>query len=214
MFTHSDLWFALDEIAARNGLTPSGLARLAGLDSTALNKSKRVAAEGRLRWPSTESLAKILEVTNTSLEDFCRLAAGKRSRNPKTSPVTAARFTTLQALRDKMPPNLESFDTAEDWEYIAFPVPHANNVFVLEVSGNSLEPYYQDGEMLVVSPDAPLRRGDRVLFARKSGFIGARRLLRKTLTSYEFQGLVAGDGPLIVPEDDLNWVLRIVWVSQ
>ena len=64
-------------LAARYSLSASGLAKRAGLDSTAFNKSKRQSADGRPRWPSTESLAKIIEATNSSLDEFFSLVEGK-----------------------------------------------------------------------------------------------------------------------------------------
>jgi len=63
VLSHDKVWAAIDALASQNGLSPSGLARLAGLDPTTFNPSKRVAGDGRPRWPSTESLAKILAVT-------------------------------------------------------------------------------------------------------------------------------------------------------
>jgi phage repressor protein C with HTH and peptisase S24 domain len=53
MFTHNQIWAALDKIAELNSLSISGLSRRAGLDPTSFNKSKRVTCNGRLRWPST-----------------------------------------------------------------------------------------------------------------------------------------------------------------
>lgn len=70
MFSHAELWSAIDALAKTAQFTPSGLARRAGLDPTTFNKSKRFAADGRPRWPSTESLAKILEVTATDMITF------------------------------------------------------------------------------------------------------------------------------------------------
>lgn len=70
MFTHSEIWNAIDRLAQDNGYSPSGLAKKAGLDPTTFNKSKRVSADGKPRWPSTESISKILTVTNTKLADF------------------------------------------------------------------------------------------------------------------------------------------------
>ena len=70
MVTHDQLWSAIDDLAARHGFTPSGLARAAGLDPTVFNPSKRRGPQGRPRWPSTESLAKILTVTQTAWADF------------------------------------------------------------------------------------------------------------------------------------------------
>ena len=70
---HAQIWAAVDAVAARHGLTPSGLAKLAGLDPTTFNKSKRIGADGRPRWPSTESLSKILDATGSSLDEMFRL---------------------------------------------------------------------------------------------------------------------------------------------
>lgn len=81
MFTHAELWSAIDVLAKRAQLTPSGLARRAGLDPTIFNKSKRFASDGRPRWPSTESLAKILEITETDMITFAQLLAIQKSLN-------------------------------------------------------------------------------------------------------------------------------------
>ena len=73
MFTHNDIWSAIDQLAKDNGYSTSGLAKRAGQDPTAFNKSKRVTKDGKERWPSTESVSKILFITETSLEDFGKL---------------------------------------------------------------------------------------------------------------------------------------------
>ena len=78
---HQEIWAAIDKLAARLGTSPSGLARLAGLDPTSFNRSKRAGAEGegRPRWLSTESLAKVLTATGVSFAEFARLAEGERA---------------------------------------------------------------------------------------------------------------------------------------
>ena len=73
MLTHAQIWTALDRLAARSGLSASGLAKRAGLDPTTFNKSKRVTPDGRARWPSTESVAKSLAATGTTVEEFVKL---------------------------------------------------------------------------------------------------------------------------------------------
>ena len=73
MLTHNQIWTAIDRLAARAKLSPSGLARKAGLDPTTFNKSKRVTPEGRQRWPSTESVAKALQATGTKFDTFVTL---------------------------------------------------------------------------------------------------------------------------------------------
>ncbi|ODN69108.1 hypothetical protein A6302_03579 [Methylobrevis pamukkalensis] len=90
MLSHDQIWSAVDALAARFGLSPSALARKAGLDPTTFNKSKRFAGDGRPRWPSTESLAKVLEATAPGSTNSmrCWSASGKaatccpRSRAP------------------------------------------------------------------------------------------------------------------------------------
>ncbi len=71
--THKAVWKAIDKLADAQGLTPSGLARRAGLDATTFNPSKRRAQGGRQRWPSTESIAKVLDATDTGIEEFFML---------------------------------------------------------------------------------------------------------------------------------------------
>src|SRR6266545_1259438 len=73
MLSHSQIWTALDRLAARAGLSPSGLAKKSGLDPTTFNKSKRITPEGRPRWPSTESVAKALAATGTKVDTFVSL---------------------------------------------------------------------------------------------------------------------------------------------
>src|ERR671911_3007340 len=71
--THSQVWSAMDRLASRAGLSPSGLAKRSGLDPTTFNKSKRITADGRERWPSTESVSKALAATNSSIDTFVQL---------------------------------------------------------------------------------------------------------------------------------------------
>ncbi len=73
MFTHAQIWQGLDSLASAKGYSPSGLAKQAGLDPTSFNKSKRISPEGKPRWPSTESLAKVLSVTDATMTDFISL---------------------------------------------------------------------------------------------------------------------------------------------
>jgi phage repressor protein C with HTH and peptisase S24 domain len=73
MLTHDRIWAALDALAKQAGLSPSALALRAGLDATAFNRSKRTAADGRPRWPSTESIAKALAATGVGFKAFAEM---------------------------------------------------------------------------------------------------------------------------------------------
>lgn len=73
MFTHSQIWTGIDRLATSFGYSPSGLAKQAGLDPTSFNKSKRISPDGKPRWPSTESLSKVLSVTGSTMSEFISL---------------------------------------------------------------------------------------------------------------------------------------------
>ncbi len=73
MFTHAQIWQGLDRLAAAKGYSPSGLAKKSGLDPTSFNKSKRTSPEGKPRWPSTESLAKVLAATESTMSELFEL---------------------------------------------------------------------------------------------------------------------------------------------
>src|SRR6184192_1035451 len=88
ILTHAQVWSALDRLAERAGMSPSGLAKRSGLDPTTFNKSKRITADGRERWPSTESVAKALAATNASIDTFVQLI-GDGARGAQAVPLLA-----------------------------------------------------------------------------------------------------------------------------
>ena len=117
MLSHDRVWAAIDALAARHGMTASGLARKAGLDATSFNNSKRTSPEGRDRWPSTESIAKILRATGATLEDFLRLVEPAGSLRRSMVPLIgmtqagAGKFFTDEGLPSGAP----------GWDEIDFP---------------------------------------------------------------------------------------------
>jgi phage repressor protein C with HTH and peptisase S24 domain len=88
LLSHARIWSAIDRLAERHNLTTSGLARRAGLDPTTFNKSKRTSSDGRPRWPSTESLAKVLDATQTPMDAFLLLIEQTTvTRYPRSVPL-------------------------------------------------------------------------------------------------------------------------------
>jgi phage repressor protein C with HTH and peptisase S24 domain len=73
MDSHQRVWNTIDAIAWKAGLTPCGLAKAAGMDATVFNRSKRVDPRGRPRWPSVETIQKVLDATGTTWFAFARL---------------------------------------------------------------------------------------------------------------------------------------------
>ena len=72
--THADMWNAIDSFARSRNMTCSCMARRSGLDSTTLNRSKRWTRDGKPRWPSMQSLAKVLDSNDAYMIDFARFA--------------------------------------------------------------------------------------------------------------------------------------------
>jgi len=208
MLTHAQIWNALDRLAARAKLSPSGLAKRAGLDPTTFNKSKRITPEGRARWPSTESIAKALAATGTSVEAFMALLADS-APTAKAVPLIGFAEAGAGGYFDD-----GGFPTGKGWDEIAFPALNDEHAYALEISGDSMLPAYRDGDVIIVSPAAPVRRGDRVVVKTKDGEIMAKELKRQTAKTIELKSLNPAHPDRTLATDDVLWIARIVWASQ
>ena len=210
MLRHGDIWRAIDRLAAAHGLSASALARRAGLDATTFNKSKRMTAQGKPRWPSTESVAKILRATNTSLAEFVALVGDDAGQAlAQRIPVIGHAQAGQQGFFDDA-----GFPVGTGWDEVLFPHVGDPHAYALEVSGDSMEPVYRDGDLIVVSPQAAVRRGDRVVVKTTEGEVMAKQLLRQTANRIELTSLNASHDDRTVPLDQLAFMARIVWASQ
>ena len=213
MLTHAQLWTALDRLAARAGLSPSGLAKAAGLDPTSFNKSKRITPEGRERWPSTESVAKALTATKTSVDIFVQLIGESGHIVAQALPLIG--FAQMANPAE----SAAAFDDSgipvgKAWDQLAFPDIDDENTYGIEVAGNALEPTYRDGTVLIVSPNASVRRGDRVVVKTKDGKVTVSELKRRTSKLIELRSLDAAPAERSVSLRDVLWIQRILWASQ
>ena len=207
--THSQIWAALDRLAARAGLSASGLAKKAGLDPTTYNKSKRIGPDGRERWPSTESIAKSLAATSTSVGTFIGLIGegGKAAR--AAVPMIGFAEAGAGGYFDD-----GGFPAGKGWDEVKLPQVTDENAYALEISGESMKPAYRKGDIIVVSPAAPVRKGDRVVVKTKDGEVLVKELKKKTAKSVELKSLNSEHRDRTVPMSEVLWVARIVWASQ
>jgi phage repressor protein C with HTH and peptisase S24 domain len=206
MLSHEKVWAAIDALAARNALSASGLAKRAGLDSTAFNKSKRQSADGRPRWPSTESIAKIMDATGASLDDFFDLV---KRRDTATVPLLGFAQAGAGGYFDDA-----GFPAGHGWDEVPLPAGAGEGAYALQVQGDSMLPLYRDGDVVIVDPAAQLRKGDRVVAKTTTGEVTAKILARKTSKVVELQSLNPDHPDRTVPADDIVWIARIVWASQ
>jgi phage repressor protein C with HTH and peptisase S24 domain len=209
MLTHTQIWAGVDGLAARHGMTASGLARKAGLDPTTFNRSKRIAPDGRQRWPSTESIAKVLEATGASLTEFLELVCGDRNK-----PVRSLRRLDFARAGRSDLFDVKGHPQGTGWDRFIVPDLDDDNAYALDITGDSLRPIYRDGDVIVISPGAPVRRGDRVVVRTTHGETLIAELRRRTTKALDLHLLDArgGDGTLALEE--VVWIARIVWASQ
>ncbi len=204
---HNDIWQGLDRLAEKHGLSVSGLAKRAGLDATAFNKSKRAAKDGRPRWPSTESIARALDAVGVGFDDFAGLVGGRRG-------VSAPLVGLAQAGADGFFDDA-GFPRQDGWEHVRFPgVGDDDGLYALEISGDSMEPTYRAGDRIVVSPVAQVRRGDRVVARTNKGEVMAKVLGRQTASKVELLSLNPDHETRVFKPSEVTWIARILWVSQ
>jgi phage repressor protein C with HTH and peptisase S24 domain len=214
---HEDIWRALDTLAAENGLSASGLARRSGLDPTTFNPSKRRMPDGRARWPSTESIAKVLDATGASLEAFTSLVSGARALASNGAARNPARRVPLIGLAQAGGDGYfddGGYPVGGGWDEVSLPEIGDPNAYALEISGDSMEPVFRDGDMVIVSPAAPIRRGDRVVVRTIGGEVMAKQLTRRSARRVELKSLNPAHPDYSFELSEVAWLHRIIWASQ
>ena len=217
MFTHAEVWRGIDRLAEKNGLTASGLARRAGLDPTTFNPSKRITKQGKARWPSTESLAKILDAMRTPTAEFVRLMRDEEAAPVERGPRRMRCLDIEQAGARTDLFDDSGFPAAEGWDEIDLPGVNDPHAYALELRGDAPGGAYRDGTIAIVSPAAGVRRQDRVVVKLAAGEIVPGVLLRRTAQRLRLGPLDGGQADAAAhefPTAGVAWMARIMWVSQ
>lgn len=229
MFSHMQVWTAIDALAQQNDMSVSRLARNAGLDPTTFNKSKRFTGDGRPRWPSTESLSKVMSATDTKMDellDLVRMEQYNQSDNLSLMRKLELADHPLSNRSNSVPliglaqaGSGGFFDDAglpsgNGWDDVEFPPHNAQNTYALEITGDSMLPLYRHGDRIIVSPESTIRRGDRVVVRTQDGEVMAKVLAKKTPTQIELESVNPAHENRIIQLNDLDWIARIVWASQ
>ncbi|HEV7319168.1 MAG TPA: helix-turn-helix transcriptional regulator [Ensifer sp.] len=218
MLSHGTIWHAIDALAERYQLSPSGLARRAGLDPTSFNKSKRRSADGRERWPSTESIAKVLEATGATIDQFTSLLNTVGAPVATSAPVASATIPLIGFAQAGAGGFFDDggFPAGQGWDVIDFPTTAERRagVYALEVQGDSMLPLYRDGDTLIVDPGAQIRRGDRVVVKTRDGEVMAKILTRQTPQMIELLSLNPEHPNRSFETNQIEWIARVIWASQ
>jgi len=216
ILTHNQIWSAIDALAQKHQISASALAKKSGLDSTSFNPSKRLTVEGRERWPSTESIAKILKATETSVAEFMALVEHQQTEDDieyrqiaKTIPLIGLAQAGTGGFFDD-----GGFPVGQGWDQITPPTSISDTAYALEVAGDSMLPLYREGDVIIVDPAANLRKGDRVVAKTKKGEVLAKILEKKSNSVIMLKSVNVEYEALRFAPDELEWIARILWASQ
>ena len=212
ILTHEQVWHAIDLLAENHDLSASGLAKAAGLDPTTFNKSKRVGPDGRLRWPSTESVAKSLQATGASFEEFTSYAM--RGIKPPKYVSRAVPLIGMAQAGSKGFFDDSGFPAGSGWDEIPFPDLNDEHAYALEITGESMLPIFRDGDRIVVSPAANVRRGDRVVVKTNGGEVMAKQVGRLTSQRVELKSLNPDFEDRAFALNEIAFMHRVIWASQ
>jgi phage repressor protein C with HTH and peptisase S24 domain len=211
MFSHKQVWAAIDTIAERYGFSASGLAKKSGLDPTSFNPSKRNGPDGRPRWPTTESIANLLDAAGASVEEFADLLSGRKGQPPRRKQIPLlglARAGKGGYFDDS------GFPAGNGWDEIDVPGVTDNTAYALEITGDSMLPVYREGDTIIVSPGATVRKGDRVVVKTTDGQVMAKIMQRQTAKNVELASFNAAHDTKTLDMKDVDWMARIIWASQ
>ena len=211
MFSHKQVWAAIDTIAERYGFSASGLAKKSGLDATSFNPSKRTGPDGRPRWPTMESISRVLNAAGAPVEEFMDLLSGRKGQAPRLKQIPMLGFAKAGkgGFFDD-----SGFPAGSGWEEIDVPGVTDTAAYGLEITGNSMEPVYREGDTIIVSPAATVRKGDRVVVRTSDGQVMAKIMQRQTACTLELASFNAAHETKTLDMKDVDWMARIIWASQ
>jgi phage repressor protein C with HTH and peptisase S24 domain len=213
MLSHEQIWKAIDRLAESHGYSTSGLAKRAGLDPTTFNRSKRFSNEGKERWPSTESISRILALTKATLTDFVALVDNAAPTKTEDShlPLLPMNKVGQQGYFDETgAPN------GDGWNDFIFPgndIPYAGT-YALEIPNDSLQPVYRTGDIIILSSTAAIKRGQRVMVRLVKGTVVIGNIVKQSGGRIDLTPLNPDDDELSLRAEDVSWMARILWVSQ
>lgn len=204
---YDQVWAAVDKLAKMNGLSSSGLAKKAGLDATTFNKSKRMRPDGKRRWPSLDSLNKIIEVCNISFDEFYRLIDDENEAGITHSIPYIECSRLLNGEK-----NIYSDFRQNKWNKIRFPE-GTDNLYALDINSDKFAPFYRNGTLLIISQESEVRCGDRVVIYLNNRDIIICEFIRRTASTLELKDLL-GTENISIAIGETQLIHRIVWASQ
>jgi len=169
-----------------------------------------VTRDDKQRWPSTKSIAKILEATGAILGEFVSYVGdGSDGGAYRNVPLIGFAQTGASGYFDDA-----GYPVGGSWDEIRFPGLADAHAYALEITGDSMEPAYRDGDIVIISPEVNTRRGDRVIVKTTDGEIMAKQLLRSSAIKIDLTSFNPEHEDRSILVKDIDWIARIIWASQ
>lgn len=204
---YENVWNAVDKLATSRGLSPSGLAKLAGLDATTFNKSKRIRPDGKNRWPSLDSINKLLDVCSISFEQFYNLSDSEEEKEGCSIPFTKlSKLEEAQEIEDKMV-------KTPKWNKVLFP-DLKEAMYAIEIDTNDYAPLYRNGSMIVLAGNSDIRKGDRVAIFCTGNQLMLKEFIRRTPSKLVLNDINNDNIESTISISDVRLINRIIWASQ
>jgi phage repressor protein C with HTH and peptisase S24 domain len=106
------------------------------------------------------------------------------------------------------------FPAGNGWDEVDVPGVTDNSAYALEITGDSMQPVYREGDTIIVSPSATVRKGDRVVVRTTDGQVMAKIMQRQTAKSIELASFNASHPNKVLDMKNVDWMARIIWASQ
>ena len=206
--THDQIWTALDRLAARAKLVAvrAGQESRSRPDHLQQVEAHHAGRTGALALDRVDRQGARRD--RRSVESFVSLI-GESNGAAQAVPLIGFAEAGAGGYFDD-----GGFPVGKGWDEIAFPAVTDEHAYALEISGESMQPTYRDGDVIIVSPAAPVRRGDRVVVKTKNGEVMVKELKRQTAKQVELKSLNADHPERTLSLEDVVWIARIVWASQ
>ena len=198
---YEQVWDAVDKLARAHGLSPSGLAKKAGLDATTFNKSKRIRPDGKKRWPSLDSINKILDACNVTFEQFYSLI--DEGLTPEM--MNAVPYINYS--------RLGSEKETDGWKRMHFP-DASSNLYAIDIDVSDFEPFFKNGSAIIVAKNSEIRKNDRIVVILKNGDILIKEFVHRTPSTLVLCDLADSRKEMNVNLVDIELINRILWAGQ
>ncbi|MFC7552807.1 helix-turn-helix transcriptional regulator [Pseudoroseomonas wenyumeiae] len=157
----------------------------------------------------------MLEATGTEMESFAGLVTGAPTLHNSSRPNPGRRIPLLGLAQAGSEGYFGDggYPVGGGWDEISTPELSDPNAYALEISGDSMEPVFRDGDTIIVSPNSPVRRGTGWWCARRGGGHG-QGAAAPVGTAIELASLNPAHPNYSFDLSEIAWMHRILWASQ